>query len=324
MNVLITGGAGFIGSHLSDFILKQGHDVYIIDDLSTGSMSNIAHLENNPRFHYTIGSVLNKGKTAELISKCDQIFHLAASVGVNLVVQEPLMSFRNNIESTELILHLASKCNTKVLITSSSEVYGKNDNLPFKEDDDRIFGSATDVRWGYALSKATDEFSALGYHNKFGLPVIVVRLFNTVGARQTGQYGMVIPRFVQQALRNQDLIVHGNGKQRRCFTDVSDVVTGLSSLMESEEAVGKIFNIGSTNEISIIELAKKIVHQVNSSSSIKFANYKEIYGVDIEDMQRRIPNLDHIYKVVGYIPTVDLGQCIDNVITYYTQRSNKD
>ena len=229
-------------------------------------------------------------------------------------------SFRNNIESTDLILNLASKNNTKVLITSSSEVYGKNDNLPFKEDDDRIFGSATDVRWGYALSKAIDEFTALGYHNRFGLPVIVVRLFNTVGARQRGQYGMVIPRFV----KNQDLVVHGNGKQRRCFTDVSDVVAALSSLMEAEDAVGKIFNIGSTNEISIIELAKKIIQQTNSSSSIRFANHNEVYGIEFEDMQRRIPNLTHVEKVIGYLPTVNLDQCIDNVITFYMQELNKD
>jgi len=322
MNVLITGGAGFIGSHLSDFILSQGHVVYVIDDLSTGSMSNIAHLENHPRFHYSISSVLEKEKTAEFVSKCDQIYHLAASVGVKLVVQEPLESFRNNTETTELILNLASKHNAKVLITSSSEVYGKNDNLPFKEEDDRIFGSAMDVRWGYALSKAIDEFSALGFHNQFGLPVIVVRLFNTVGPRQKGHYGMVIPRFVEQALRNQDLVVHGTGTQRRCFTDVSDVVLGLASLMQSDDAVGKIFNIGSTNEISIVELAEKIIGKLNSSSSISFADYRDVYGVDFEDMQRRIPNLDRINEIIGYVAAVDLDQCIDNVAAFYMKNGN--
>ena len=317
MKILITGGAGFIGSHLAEYLLNQGNEIYIIDDLSTGSMKNIEHIENHPKFHCTIDSVLCRSETAKIVDKCDQIYHLAASVGVKVVVEHPLKSLKNNLEGTEIILELANNKRNKVLITSSSEVYGKSDNLPFSEEDDRVYGSVYSTRWGYAFSKAVDEFLCLAYHKEKGLPSIVVRLFNTVGSRQTGSYGMVIPRFVQQALNNEPITVHGDGMQSRCFTDVSDVVNGLVALMNSDKALGEVFNIGSFNEITILDLAKKIIKMTNSSSNINFISYEDAYGEGFEDMRKRIPDITKIKNTVGYFPQITIDQIIQNVITYH-------
>jgi len=317
MNILITGGAGFIGSHLAEYLLNQGNEIYVIDDLSTGAMKNIEHLENNPKFHCVIESVLCRSETAKIIDMCDQIYHLAASVGVKVVVEHPLKSLKNNLEGTEIILELANNKKKKVLITSSSEVYGKNDNLPFSEEDDRVYGSVYNSRWGYAFSKAVDEFLCLAYYRELGLPTIVVRLFNTVGYRQTGSYGMVIPRFVQQALNNEPITVFGDGKQSRCFTDVSDVVNGLVSLMNSDKAFGQVFNIGSKNEITILDLARKIIKMTNSSSEITFVSYENAYGKNFEDMRKRVPDITKIANTVDYSPSVGLERIIKSVIKYH-------
>ena len=316
MNILVTGGAGFIGSHLSEYLLKRGDEVYVIDDLSTGSMRNIEHLESNRMFHCLIESILCRSETAKILDKCDQIYHLAASVGVKVVVEKPLQSLKNNIEGTEIILELADKKKKRVLVTSSSEVYGKNDNLPFSEESDRVYGSVYSTRWGYAFSKAIDEFLSLAYYRENGLPTIVVRLFNTVGYRQSANYGMVIPRFVQQALNNEPITVFGDGKQSRCFTDVADVVDGLVALMNSDNAIGQVFNIGSYNEITILDLAHKIIIMTNSSSNITFISYDDAYEKGFEDMRKRVPNISKIQSTVCYNPKIDLDQIIENVIRY--------
>ena len=317
MKILITGGAGFIGSHLSEYLLNKDNEVWVIDDLSTGSMKNIEHIENHPKFHCMIESVLCRSETAKIVDKCDQIYHLAASVGVKVVIEHPLKSLKNNLEGTEIILELANNKKKKVLFTSSSEVYGKSDNLPFSEEDDRVYGSVYSTRWGYAFSKSVDEFLCLAYYKENGLPAIVVRLFNTVGYRQTGSYGMVIPRFVQQALNNEPITVYGDGKQSRCFTDVSDVVNGLVALMNSDKAIGQVFNVGSFNEITILDLAKKIIKITNSSSEINFISYEDAYGEGFEDMRKRIPDITKINNTVGYLPQISLEQIIKNVISYH-------
>ena len=317
MNILITGGAGFIGSHLAEYLIRRGDVVYIIDDLSTGSIKNVDHLSQHPRFHCVIETILNRQETAKLVDRCDVVFHLAASVGVKLVVDKPLNSLKNNIAGTEIILELSERKNKRVLVTSSSEVYGKNDNLPFSEDDDRVYGSVFSSRWGYAFSKAIDEFLTLAYHKERGLPAMVVRLFNTVGTRQTGSYGMVIPRFVQQALNNQPLTVFGDGQQRRCFTDVSDVVTALVGLIECDHAIGDVFNIGSNNEIAIVDLARQIIRSVNSNSEITYVSYEDAYEKDFEDMKRRIPNIEKINTTIGYSPRISLDEIIRSVIQYH-------
>jgi len=320
MRILVTGGAGFIGSHLCEYLLNRGDEVYVIDDLSTGSMRNIEHLESNPLFHCKIESILNQSETAKILDKCDQIYHLAASVGVKVVIEQPLKSLKNNIEGTEIILELADKKKKKVLITSSSEVYGKSDNLPFSEEDDRVYGSVYSTRWGYAFSKATDEFLSLAYYRENGLPTIITRLFNTVGNRQTGSYGMVIPRLVQQALNNEPITIFGDGEQIRCFTDVSDVIKGMVTLMSSDDAIGQVFNIGSHNEISILNLAKKIINMTNTNSKIIFISYEDVYGKGFEDMRKRVPDIKKIQSAISYDPKVELDQIIENVI-YYIQKN---
>jgi len=323
MKYLITGGAGFIGSHLSEYLLRQGNEVYILDDLSTGSLYNIEHLKENPMFHYVIDSIFSISETEKLVQICDCIFHLAASVGVKLVIEQPLDSLQNNIKGTEIILDLAYQEKKRVLITSSSEVYGKNDYLPFTEEDDRVYGSVYSPRWGYAFSKSIDEFMALAYYKEKGLQAIVTRLFNTVGYRQTGAYGMVIPRFVKQAIDNEDITVYGDGKQSRCFTDVSDVVKALYALMNSDKTIGEVYNIGSYNEISIVNLANEIISMTNSSSNIVFIDYSNVYGIGFEDMKKRIPNISKIQNTVGYDPNVDLKQIINNVIRYFRDNNHR-
>jgi UDP-glucose 4-epimerase len=316
MKILVTGGAGFIGSHLTEHFLTQGHSVFIIDDLSTGSIENILHLKPNSRFHYTIDSILTSAVTAELVDQCDIVFHLAAAVGVKLIVESPVRTIETNVRGTEVVLEAASKKKKRVVIFSTSEVYGKGNNVPFSEDEDLVLGPTFKGRWSYACSKAIDEFLALAYYREKGLPVVVVRLFNTVGPRQTGRYGMVLPNFVQQALDNQPLTVFGDGSQSRCFAHVSDVVWALDRLVREEAAIGEVFNIGSDEEIKILDLAERVKTFLSSDSPIHLIPYEEAYEVGFEDMPRRIPDLDKIKKLVGYQPTKTLEDIIKSVVEY--------
>ena len=316
MKALITGGSGFIGSHLSEHLLEQDHQVFVIDDLSTGKIENILHLKGNPNFHYTIDTIMNVPVTAELVDRCDVVFHLAAAVGVKLIVESPVRTIETNIKGTEIILELANKKKKKVVITSTSEVYGKGKNIPFSEAEDLVMGPTHMGRWSYACSKAIDEFLSLAYWHEKRLPVIVVRLFNTVGPRQVGRYGMVLPTFVKQALSGESITVFGDGSQSRCFAHVSDVVGALTRLSENEEALGKVFNIGSNEEITILELAKKVKSITSSKSAIGFVPYDEAYEEGFEDMPRRVPDISRIQSLVGYQPAKDLEQIIQSVIDY--------
>jgi UDP-glucose 4-epimerase len=318
LRVLITGGAGFIGSHLSDAYLQRGDEVFIIDDLSTGSFENIRHLKDHPRFHYTIENVANQPVTAELVDQCDVIFHLAAAVGVKLIVESPVRTIETNVHGTEVVLSLANKKKKKVLIASTSEVYGLSAQVPFKEDGNLVMGATTKGRWSYACSKAIDEFLALAYWREKKLPTVVVRLFNTVGPRQTGQYGMVIPTFVKQALAGRPITVYGDGKQSRCFCYVGDVVGALMKLMDDEAAVGQVFNVGSNQEISIIDLAKKVKVLAKSDSEIVLVPYDEAYEEGFEDMPRRVPDTSKINRQVGFKPERDLEGILLSVIDYYS------
>ena len=318
MRVLITGGAGFIGSHLSDAYLKRGDEVFIIDDLSTGSFENIRHLKDHPRFHYTIESVHNQPVTAELVDQCDVMVHLAAAVGVKLIVESPVRTIETNVRGTEVVLSLANKKKKKVLIASTSEVYGLSTQVPFKEDGNLVMGATTKGRWSYACSKAIDEFLALAYWREKKLPTVVVRLFNTVGPRQTGQYGMVIPTFVKQALAGRPITVYGDGKQSRCFCYVGDVVGALMKLMDDEAAVGQVFNVGSNQEISIIDLAKKVKVLAKSDSEIVLVPYDEAYEEGFEDMPRRVPNISKINRQIGFKPERDLEGILLRVIDFYS------
>lgn len=320
MRVLITGGAGFIGSHLSDAYLSRGDEVFVIDDLSTGSIDNIHHLKNHERFHYTIDSVHNVPVVAELVDQCDVIFHLAAAVGVKLIVESPVRTIETNVRGTEVILNLANKKKKKVLVASTSEVYGLSNEFPFREDGNLVMGATTKGRWSYACSKAIDEFLALAYWREKKLPVIVVRLFNTVGPRQTGQYGMVIPNFVKQALAGRPLTVYGDGKQSRCFGFVGDVVGALVGLMDHLDAVGQVFNIGSTEEVSILALAERIKKLTASPSEIVFTPYDEAYEEGFEDMPRRVPDVTKVKDLVGFNPSMSLDGILQTVIDFYTGR----
>ncbi len=318
MRILITGGAGFIGSHLSDAYLQRGDEVFIIDDLSTGSIENIRHLKDHPHFHYTIESVNNQPVTAELVDQCDVIFHLAAAVGVKLIVESPVRTIETNVHGTEVVLSLANKKKKRVLIASTSEVYGLSAEVPFREDGNLVMGATTKGRWSYACSKAIDEFLALAYWREKKLPTIVVRLFNTVGPRQTGQYGMVIPTFVKQALSGRPITVFGDGKQSRCFGYVGDVVGALMKLMDDESAVGEVFNIGSNQEISIIDLARKVKELTNSESEIVLVPYDEAYEEGFEDMPRRIPDISKVKAQVGFQPEMSLEGILQTVIDFYS------
>lgn len=320
MKILITGGAGFIGSHLAEHLLERQQSVFVIDDLSTGSIENVLHLKSNPRFHYTIDTIMNVPVTAELVDRCDVIFHLAAAVGVKLIVDSPVRTIETNVRGTEVILELANKKKKKVVIFSTSEVYGKGEEVPFSENDDLVLGPTFKGRWSYACSKAIDEFLALAYWREKGLPVLVVRLFNTVGPRQTGQYGMVLPNFVQQALQGHPLTVYGDGSQSRCFAHVSDVVDALDKLARTESAVGEVFNIGSTEEIKILDLAHRVKHFLSSDSPVDLIPYEEAYEAGFEDMPRRIPDLSKIKKLIGYEPTNTLDDIIRSVVDFQRAR----
>ena len=324
MRVLITGGAGFIGSHLSDAYLERGDEVFIIDDLSTGSFENIRHLKDHPRFHYTIESVHNQPVTAELVDQCDFIFHLAAAVGVKLIVESPVRTIETNVRGTETVLALANKKKKKVLVASTSEVYGLSSQVPFSEDGNLVMGATTKGRWSYACSKAIDEFLALAYWREKKLPTIVVRLFNTVGPRQTGQYGMVIPTFVKQALSNRPMTVFGDGKQSRCFCYVGDVVSALIKLMDHEKSVGQIFNIGSDQEISIIDLANKVKQLTNSESEIVLVPYDEAYEEGFEDMPRRVPNISKVNGHIGFAPSIQLEGILETVIAFHSGQTSQE
>jgi len=317
MNILITGGAGFIGSHLCETILESNNKVTIIDNLSTGKFSNIAHLQTNKNFKYTLGSILDRVLIESLISEADEIYHLAAAVGVSYIINNPLLSLQTNIVGTENVLEYANKYKKKVLIASTSEIYGKSEKIPFKEDDDRVLGSTSISRWGYSCSKAIDEFVSLAYYREKKLPVIIVRLFNTVGPRQSSQYGMVIPKFVKAAMLNHPITIHGTGKQSRCFADVADIVWGLKKLMSESNAVGQIFNIGNTEEISIEDLAIKIKKLTKSSSKIERIPYENAYEEGFEDMNRRMPDLTKIKDCIGYKPKYSLDMILERVIKHY-------
>ena len=294
MRVLITGGAGFIGSHLAEAYLARGDEVFVLDDLSTGSIDNIRHLKANPRFHYTIESVHHGPTVAELVDQCDVVFHLAAAVGVRLIVESPVRTIETNVHGTEVVLAKANKKKKKVLIASTSEVYGLSDQVPFREDGNLVLGPTSKGRWSYACSKAIDEFLALAYWRERKLPTIIVRLFNTVGPRQTGQYGMVVPTFVKQALTGRPITIHGDGSQTRCFTDVGDVVRALVALMDHPGAVGEVFNIGSSEEVAIRSLAERVKALTHSGSEIVSIPYELAYGEGFEDMPRRVPDLAKI------------------------------
>ena len=311
---LITGGSGFVGSHLAEELLQRGEEVYVLDDLSTGSIDNIEHLKTNPRFHYFIDSVLNEAVLAELVDRCDLVYHLAAAVGVKLIVESPVNTIETNVHGTEIVLKHANKKKKKVLITSTSEVYGKSTAVPFREDQDLVLGPTTKGRWSYACSKAIDEFLALAYWHEKRLPVVIVRLFNTVGPRQTGRYGMVIPNFVQQALSGQPITVYGNGQQSRSFGYVGDVVRALANLAHHTGAVGEVFNIGNTQEISIIELADLVKKMTGSKSEIIYVPYDRAYEKGFEDMPRRVPDISKIQRLVGYQPSLDLEGILERVI----------
>jgi UDP-glucose 4-epimerase len=316
MHVLITGGAGFIGSHLSDALLAAGHTVQVIDDLSTGSMQNIAHLKEHPRFRYVIDSVSNEQLLAELVDQADVVFHLAAAVGVKKIVEEPVSTIETNVHGTEVVLRQANKKKKLVVIASTSEVYGKSTAVPFTEEHDLVMGPTHKHRWAYACSKAIDEFLALAYHKEKKLPVIIVRLFNTVGPRQSGQYGMVIPNFVRQALLGHPITVHGDGTQSRSFTYVGDVVRALMALAVEPKAIGQVFNIGNGEEISIMALAEKIKAMTGSASPIQVIPYDQAYESGFEDMPRRVPDISRIRALVGYEPRVNLDEILASVIDH--------
>ena len=317
MRALITGGAGFIGSHLAEALLNDGHEVDIIDNLSTGSIRNVGHLKSNPRFKYTIDTLTNEPLLAELIDRNDVIFHFAAAVGVKLIVEQPVHTIETNVHGTEVVLKHANKKKKKVVIASTSEVYGKSADVPFREDADLVMGATVKHRWAYACSKAIDEFLALAYYKERGLPVIIVRFFNTVGPRQTGQYGMVLPSFVRQALSGEPITVFGDGTQSRSFTYVGDVVECLLKLVNEPKAVGQVFNIGNKEEVTILRLAEIVKSLTGSSSPIEFVAYDQAYEEGFEDMPRRVPDLTKVRQLVGYEPKVQLNEIITKVIDFF-------
>ena len=317
MRVLITGGAGFVGSHLAEALLDRGDEVFALDNLSTGSIENITHLKSHPKFHYTIDSVTNEPVLAELIDRSDVVVHLAAAVGVKLIVEAPVHTIETNVHGTEVVLKHANKKKKLVLLASTSEVYGKSINVPFREDADLVLGPSDKHRWAYACSKLIDEFLALAYWKERKLPIIIVRLFNTVGPRQTGQYGMVIPNFVQQALAGRPITVFGDGTQSRSFTYVGDVVRAMVALIDEPRAVGQVFNIGNGREISIGDLAERIRALTGSRSEIVRIPYDEAYEAGFEDMPRRVPDISRVQALVGYTPTVELDEILARVIEHF-------
>ncbi len=319
MKALITGGAGFVGSHLAEALVERGDEVFVLDNLSTGSIENIERLKKSERFHYTIESVTNEPVCAELIDRVDVVYHLAAAVGVKLIVESPVNTIETNVHGTEMVLKLANKKKKKVIVASTSEVYGKSTEVPFHEDSDLVMGPTSKGRWSYACSKAIDEFLALAYHKERRLPIVIVRLFNTVGPRQTGRYGMVIPNFIRQALLGQKITVFGDGTQSRCFTYVSDVVGALVKLASHDAAVGQVFNIGNDNEeVTILDLAKRVKARTGSKSEIVLIPYDEAYEAGFEDMPRRVPDTTKLKRLIGYEPKVHLDEILDRVSAYFT------
>ncbi len=318
-NILITGGAGFIGSHLADYHIQKGNRVHIIDDLSTGSFKNVEHLKPHAHFSYTLDTINNLQITAELVDNADIVYHLSAAVGVKLIVESPVRTLQTNIGGTEIILDLCAKKRKKLLIASSSEVYGKSKDIPFHEDGDIVLGPTNIGRWAYASSKAIDEFLAIAYFREKKCPVVLARFFNTIGPRQSGQYGMVVPRFVEAALSGEDLLVYGDGKQSRCFTHVKDVVAISSKLMENDRAAGEVFNVGSSEEITVMDLAKKIISLCGSTSRIRSISYEEAYGKGFEDMVRRVPSQEKIKTFLGIYPQTSLDETLKDVIAFHTR-----
>ena len=316
MKALITGGAGFIGSHLADFLVERGDQVTLLDDLSTGRLANIEHLVDQPEVEFVHGSVLNDGLVDEVVSHCDVVYHLAAAVGVDLIVEKPLQSLTTNIRGTETVFEKAHKYDKRILVTSTSEIYGKNTSDRLSEDDDRILGSPLKSRWSYSEAKAIDEILAYTYWREKDLETVIVRLFNTVGPRQTGSYGMVVPRFVSQALQGEPITVFGDGEQTRCFCYVGDVVNGLVALCDHPEAYGKVFNLGGTEEISIRALAERVIDLVGSSSTLEFTPYDIAYEEGFEDMQRRVPDITRVRDLIGFSPEVSLDNIIKMVVAH--------
>ncbi len=317
-NILITGGAGFIGSHLADYHIQKGDRVHIMDDLSTGSFKNVEHLKEHEHFGYTLESITNRQVAAELVDNADFVYHLAAAVGVKLIVESPVRTIEANIGGTQIILDLCVKKKKKLLVASTSEVYGKSKDIPFKEDGDIVIGPTSIGRWAYASSKAIDEFLSIAYFREKGCPVVVARFFNTVGPRQSSTYGMVVPRFVEAALSGKDLLVYGDGNQSRCFTHVKDVVLAVSKLMENDKAYGQVFNVGSNEEVTIAELAEKIIKLSHSSSRIRKISYEEVYGKGFEDMDRRVPSQEKLKAHIGVYPQTPLEEILKDVIAYHT------
>jgi UDP-glucose 4-epimerase len=314
MRVLVTGGAGFIGSHLTEQLLKDNNKVVVIDNLSTGSLENIESFKEDPGFEFVVGDIRDAGLMEPLVKHSSVVFHLAAAVGVRLIAEDPVQTIETNIGGTETVLDIANKFGTRILIASSSEVYGKSEAVPFREDDDIVLGSTSLSRWSYACSKAIDEFLGLAFYQQYGLDVVIGRFFNTIGPRQTGQYGMVVPRFVQMALKNEPVLIYGTGKQTRCFGYVADLVEAIISLMNCRQAAGKVYNIGSTEEIAIEDLADKIIQMTGSKSKKQFVPYEVAYGRPIEDMMRRVPSLERIKKTVRWEPKTSLQEMLQVII----------
>jgi UDP-glucose 4-epimerase len=320
--VLITGGIGFVGSHLAEALLQKGDRVTVIDNESTGRVENVAHFMGHPQFRYEVGNVADQAAIDRLVSECDIVFHLAAAVGVKLIVENPLLTIETNVAGTETVLKAAQRHGTKVLIASTSEVYGKGSRIPFAEDDDVVLGATRNSRWGYAASKMLDEFLGLAYYHQKDLPVIMFRLFNTVGPRQTGQYGMVVPRFVQAALRGEPLTVYGDGQQSRCFLHVADAVDAIVKLAECPQAVGEVFNVGSTEQVTILELAQRVLQHVQMSKNghepIVYVPYEQAYAAGFEDMRRRVPDISKIHRFTGWKPQHTLDEILRDVIASFT------
>jgi UDP-glucose 4-epimerase len=331
VSALVTGGSGFIGSHLSEALLDAGYRVTSIDNLSTGRQENIGHLIGRPGFQFVIDSITNEIVMDRLVSECDVIFHMAAAVGVQLIVSDPVRVIETNVLGTHAVLKAANRYRRKVLIASTSEIYGKNTMVPFGEEDDRLLGPTTKSRWSYSTSKAVDEFLGLAYHHQMALPVVIFRLFNTVGPKQSGQYGMVVPRFVQQALRGEPLTVYGDGTQTRCFCDVRDTIRAIIGLSECPEAVGQVFNVGTTDEISILDLARQVIKTVQAlkvdsavsrreAESVVFVPYQEAYQTDFEDMLRRVPDTTKVRRFIGWEPRLSLDRTLRDIVAEYCRR----
>jgi UDP-glucose 4-epimerase len=322
MRVLVTGGAGFIGSHLTEALVARGDDVWVLDDLSTGSLSNLAAVHHSPRMRTVVDTILNRDVVADLVSKVEVVYHLAAAVGVKYVVDNPLDSLLTNVRGTDIVLEEIARRGTRLILFSTSEVYGRGNGHPLRETDDRIMGPTSISRWGYAASKAVDEFLAFAYHRERRLPVVIVRCFNTCGPRQSGQYGMVVPRFVQNALTGDPLLVYGDGKQSRCFSYVGDVVRGVMLLAESPQANGQVFNVGSDEEVTILDLARRVCALTGSKSPITVIPYEDVFPTGFQDMYRRVPDLTKIRAAVGYTPQVSLDELLRRTIAHVRAELN--